>query len=169
MNSRTFSIAMTAWSAKVLSRLICFSVKGRTSVRRITIAPIATPSRINGVPSTVRVPSVALDAATSETRFQLRPPYRERESSVDRLLPGHRFTVDQAFFAEIVAVGDMAHSVATRRMTITVDQVNGSASVRRKPCGALRNHIQHRLNIRRRAGDDTQGFHWSQSAAPTIP
>ena len=34
--------------------LICFSVNGRTSVRRIEIAPIATPSRSNGVASTVR-------------------------------------------------------------------------------------------------------------------
>ena len=30
-NSRTFSIAITAWSAKVFSRLICLSEKGRTS------------------------------------------------------------------------------------------------------------------------------------------
>ena len=45
LNSRTFSIAITAWSAKVLSSLICLSVKGRTSRRRITIAPIASSSR----------------------------------------------------------------------------------------------------------------------------
>ena len=30
-NSRTFSIAMTAWSAKVSSSLICVGVNGRTS------------------------------------------------------------------------------------------------------------------------------------------
>ena len=39
-NSRTFSMAITAWSAKVSSSLICLSVKGRTSVRRIMIAPM---------------------------------------------------------------------------------------------------------------------------------
>ena len=38
-NRRTFSMAITAWSAKVLSRLICFSLNGRTSVRLITSAP----------------------------------------------------------------------------------------------------------------------------------
>ena len=32
LNSRTFSMAITAWSAKVLSSLICLSVNGRTSV-----------------------------------------------------------------------------------------------------------------------------------------
>ena len=34
LNRRTFSIAMTAWSAKVFSSAICLSVKGRTSCRR---------------------------------------------------------------------------------------------------------------------------------------
>ena len=33
-------MAMTAWSAKVLRSSICLSVNGRTSVRRIRIAPI---------------------------------------------------------------------------------------------------------------------------------
>ena len=32
LNSRTFSIAMTAWSAKVFRRAICLSEKGRTSM-----------------------------------------------------------------------------------------------------------------------------------------
>ena len=31
---RTFSMAITAWSAKVLSSSICLSVNGRTSARR---------------------------------------------------------------------------------------------------------------------------------------
>ena len=39
-NSRTFSIAMTAWAAKVSSSLICLSENGRTCIRRIMIAPI---------------------------------------------------------------------------------------------------------------------------------
>ena len=33
-NSRTFSIAITAWSAKVVTSSICFSVNGRTSCAR---------------------------------------------------------------------------------------------------------------------------------------
>ena len=32
-NSRTFSIAIAAWSAKVVTSSICLSVKGRTSER----------------------------------------------------------------------------------------------------------------------------------------
>ena len=34
VNRRTFSMAMTAWSAKVVTNSICLSVKGRTSFRR---------------------------------------------------------------------------------------------------------------------------------------
>ena len=43
LNSRTFSIAITAWSAKVSRSVICLSVKGRTSVRRIRMTPMGTP------------------------------------------------------------------------------------------------------------------------------
>src|SRR5215471_14867636 len=52
----TFSMAMTAWSAKVFRSAICFSVNGRTSVRRIWIAPIGIPSRKSGVAKAVRMP-----------------------------------------------------------------------------------------------------------------
>src|SRR5262245_49712848 len=36
LHSRTFSIAMTAWSAKVSRRATCWSVNGLTSIRRMT-------------------------------------------------------------------------------------------------------------------------------------
>ena len=54
LNRRTFSMAITAWSAKVSRSAICFSENGFTSIRRIPIAPIATPSRSKGAPSMVR-------------------------------------------------------------------------------------------------------------------
>ena len=56
LNSRTFSMAITAWSAKVLRSAICLSVNGRTSVRRTAMYPMATPSRNSGVLRLVRVP-----------------------------------------------------------------------------------------------------------------
>ena len=56
LNNLKFSMAITAWSAKVFRRAICFSVNGRTSVRRIMIPPMATPSRNKGVASTLRAP-----------------------------------------------------------------------------------------------------------------
>ena len=48
-NSRTFSMAITAWAAKVLSRQSVIG-RRRTSVRRIRIVPIGISSRTNGKP-----------------------------------------------------------------------------------------------------------------------
>ena len=50
LNSRTFSMAMTAWSAKVFTSSICVAVKGLTSRRPQPIAPIGTPFRRIGTP-----------------------------------------------------------------------------------------------------------------------
>ena len=43
LNNRTFSMAITAWSAKVSSSLICAGVKGRTSMRRALSNPMSSP------------------------------------------------------------------------------------------------------------------------------
>ena len=42
LNSRTFSMAMTAWSAKVWSSAICFSEKGLRSARLTVITPMGS-------------------------------------------------------------------------------------------------------------------------------
>ena len=47
-NNRAFSIAITAWSANVVTSSICLSVKGLTAFRVNTITPIGVPSRISG-------------------------------------------------------------------------------------------------------------------------
>ena len=48
-------MAMTAWSAKVFSSLICFSANSVSSARRSWIMPIATPSRMSGTLSVAPV------------------------------------------------------------------------------------------------------------------
>ena len=53
LNNRTFSIAITAWSANVSSSVICFSAKAHTSERRTVIEPIGVPSFNNGTVSIV--------------------------------------------------------------------------------------------------------------------
>ena len=57
-NKRTFSIAITAWSAKVVTSSICLSVNGRTVLRCKTMTPIGMPSRNSGTPSIVRMPPI---------------------------------------------------------------------------------------------------------------
>jgi hypothetical protein len=50
-NNRTFSIAITAGSAKVEISSICLSVNGFTARRNKLITPMGTPSRSSGTPS----------------------------------------------------------------------------------------------------------------------
>ena len=54
---RQTAMAITAWSAKVLSRSICRWVNGLTSLCRIKIAPIASALRMSGTTNIVRWPS----------------------------------------------------------------------------------------------------------------
>ena len=48
VNSRAFSIAITAWSAKVLTSSICSSVNDLTRWRASVMTPITSPSRSSG-------------------------------------------------------------------------------------------------------------------------
>ena len=56
LKSRTFSIAITAWSAKVLSNAISFSLNGAGLARITRIAPSALPSRSSGAAAAARTP-----------------------------------------------------------------------------------------------------------------
>ena len=54
LNSRTFSMAMTAWRANVSTSRISLSLNGRTWPRFIAKLPITRSSRIIGTTSAVR-------------------------------------------------------------------------------------------------------------------
>ena len=54
LNSRTFSIAITAWSAKVCRSAICVSENGPGSGRPTTMAPKGVCSRSRGTATTLR-------------------------------------------------------------------------------------------------------------------
>ena len=57
LNSRTFSMAMTAWSAKVCRSATSRSAKAPGSRRDTTMAPIASPSRSIGTVNRFRIPN----------------------------------------------------------------------------------------------------------------
>ncbi len=63
VNSLTFSIAITAWSAKVWRSEICLSLKGRASILVTVMAPIGRPSCSIGTDSTVLNPACAMGVA----------------------------------------------------------------------------------------------------------
>ena len=56
LNSRTFSMAITAWSAKVRSRSACSGENGPGSTRVTLMAPANCPSRTIGTLSIARNP-----------------------------------------------------------------------------------------------------------------
>ena len=65
VNRRTFSTAMTAWSAKVVINSICFWVNGFTCRRHIDNAPMGFPSRSIGTARAVRYPKVSWTAGVN--------------------------------------------------------------------------------------------------------
>ena len=56
LSSRVFSMAMTAWSAKVSASSICFCVNAVGVVRSRFTTPKTWPSRMSGTPSAARKP-----------------------------------------------------------------------------------------------------------------
>src|SRR6516165_2235541 len=62
-SSRAFSIAMTAWSAKVRTSSICRSVNGCTRFRPRLIVPRTAPSRSSGTPRQVPIPAATVSGS----------------------------------------------------------------------------------------------------------
>ena len=65
LKRRTFSIAITAWSAKVCIRLICRSPKARASARQHAMTPTTVSSRSIGTARNERYPPACWVAARS--------------------------------------------------------------------------------------------------------
>jgi hypothetical protein len=65
---RVFSMAITAWSANVVASSICLSVNGRTSWRKMAIAPISSPSLSIGTRRWVRAPALSTRATKRGSR-----------------------------------------------------------------------------------------------------
>ena len=59
-NSRVFSMAITAWSAKVSTSSTCLAVNGLTTWRARNVTPITSPVRSSGTASIVRALRVLL-------------------------------------------------------------------------------------------------------------
>ena len=148
---------MTAWSAKVLRSAICLSEKGRTSVRRMCNRPIATPLAKQRCNEIGPDRGFAESSRPPETRFGVSGEIdhecgwflgrsmlaQEDERRRDRSSPAGDLGIDPYR----LQVQDIAVDTKTRASVAS----HSSRSI-------LRDHIQHRLNIGRRAGNDTQNF-----------
>ncbi|CAM5181765.1 hypothetical protein BTHI11S_02076 [Bosea thiooxidans] len=151
-NSRTFSMAMTAWSAKVCSRAICFGVNGRTSVRRTTDAPCfrpraaAEPRVWSGAPS-----GRHLVAIRERVRFLGEIVHMHRHAIEDcpscRPVPIHGPSIQIGGDRPVMGLEDEVAAVAQEN-----DGVIGFAEL----AGALRDRLQDRNDVRGRGGDGPQ-------------
>ena len=84
----TFSIAITAWSAKVSSKAICLSVKRAHFGSADQIAPIATPSRSKRHGKNSSYPLSVEDLSIRKLSFDDSQSCHECGQSADRLQPG---------------------------------------------------------------------------------
>src|SRR5215467_12005703 len=138
-SNRAFSIAMTAWSAKVRISSICRSVNGSTRFRARVIVPSTAPSRSSGTPRHVRYP-----AATVSGRAKSRSA---RKSATCTTLPSSATRP-----ARLSRPGTI---VRWRKAA----QNSGSAApaeLAAKPGGCFDHGVQHRLHIGGRAADDVE-------------
>ena len=147
-NKRTFSIAMTAWSAKVSRSLICTGVKGRTSMRRAPRVPMSSAWSRRGAAKKVRHRSLAalingkLSCARMSGTWSVPCSriQRCRGSSMLIAIPLERYRTK---------MGALNHRVA---LTKSQHHVINAAN----PCGAFDDGVEHRLHVRGRAADNAE-------------
>src|SRR5262249_44909958 len=151
LNNRTFSIAITAWSAKVSSSLIWIGVKGRTSMRRAPIVPTSSPCRRRGAIKKVRNPRiepisgeiVLLAHVGNVERPMLAHPGKPWVVNIDLdAASRYGYGTKMSPYNHGIPLPESQHHV--------INPTN--------PCGALDDGIEHRLHIRGRAADDAEYF-----------
>src|SRR5438552_64389 len=125
LKRRTFSIAITACAANVCTRSTSADVNGRTSGRRRKMQPIARPSRSSGVARIVRWPA----------------------SRAMRALCGYSSSAAWRSSTWIVRASRTARALTVSRSI--AHSCIGSAEAR----GVRGDRVEHRLQVRRRAGD----------------
>ena len=128
-------------------------------MRRIMIAPIERPSRSSGVASIVRVPRNLLSGLSIPgTRCRILPRYHGRESSCDRASArsNRRHSTIMKGYSAPRGQMESTHNDATGREPSPSTAHNHSIVRFAQPRGARGNRIQHRLYIRRRAGNHAQ-------------
>ena len=121
------------------------------------IAPMATPSRSNGVTRTVRVPVTCWRALASGNSVS---------SSGSNIMDVNRLAVDDGSASgraaterpSALAAPASAHMLPHARSTSPSTRSIKASSRIAQPRSIFRHRIQHRLNVRRRAGDDAQDF-----------
>src|SRR5215472_13506227 len=145
--SRAFSIAITAWSAKVVTRAICFSVKARTSFLKSENVPTGTPSRMSGTPSGV-CPGV----------FGIRPDIEDVDHPALRERPaddGSAAAAGGVLLGEPAVLPRMAVEAHLSK-DVAVRSPDSSDLGATEPRGALGEGVEHGLKVEGRAANQLE-------------
>src|SRR5262249_47202786 len=154
-NSRTFSIAITAWSAKVVTRSICCWVNGRTVLRCRIMTPIGFPSRSSGNPNTVRVPPIR---SFLQGVFRIGQNIGDlddasflQDTTEDRSSPGWDWMLfhERLEFGRKTVKGNLPEGIAIR--ACDADQVRLTQAR-----GGLDQRLEHNFEVERRAAYDLE-------------
>ena len=150
LNRRTFSIAITAWSAKVCSRRLCCRRTGRPR-RGHVMTPIGSPSCIIGTDSMLRKPRARCDVARRRLGLGVGQSATRPSTCSDAALEE---CIEPAIGKEVSSScvlagvgrgeGDEVHISPSRSET-------RRSQSRRQPVRA-RDGVEHRLHVGGRAG-----------------
>ena len=158
LNSRTFSMAMTAWSAKVLQQRDLLVGERLEPPSAVTLMPrwprlraASAPPGRSGSPQRLgrALPSGYSSAAATDV-------VRRGRSSGARGPPGPRRCRGSAGESPDSARGPRAARARRRRSTSPSNRKTHDIVRRTEPRGALGDRVEHRLDVGRRAGDDPQ-------------
>ena len=170
LKSRTFSMAITAWSAKVLRSSICPSVNGPASVRAIAIAPMgaAVTKHRHGQDAARSyrepLPRPGTYSGSSEDIRDLCDRARDDRTHRPAVVPGRggrrnarRRTSTP--LGLIAVMGDEVHELA-------IEPVHRPHPAPQSRHRAWRDGVEDGLDVGRRAARSPAGSRSSRSAAP---
>ena len=148
LNNRTFSIAITAWSAKVFTSVICLSENGTGSFLLPTDTPMGVPSRTMGTASDASVPKL-VGARDALSKFLLRRLLQIRHVQnrvVQQGATHHEISTNRSVRSK--RTGAVCRSCCNREV-IALDQIHRAVGVAAQPRHICRYGVDHRLQIGR--------------------
>src|SRR5215467_664579 len=155
-NSRTFSIAIAAWSANVSTSAICLSVNGSTSVLMRPMTPFGIPSRSIGTASTV--PKRKHFLRLGECVFRVCPDVDDLHRAAFEQSSAHRGSTASADGGTLPKLQKFRRYIMRghRVARIAVVTENHSSCCAAEPDSRTQESIEHGLQIEGRAADDLE-------------
>ena len=167
-NNRVFSIAMTAWSAKVLNSSMSFPENAPAVARATMTTPSGVPSFIKGTNKPLRMPTardsgLCSDSRSSSTSGMWTTPRSKIARPTPRLRVGHVGNSRDLFegLGGIVVVSTLMDKLSVK----AVKCAEGSVAQHHR---TSHDGVEDRLHIGWRAADDAQNFGCRRLASTSL-